>query len=378
MERINEGFDILCLSHLKWEQTLFQRPQQIMREFSRDRKVLYVSNCSFREFLQAMLKGKVKDYMGTYGANLHYITLPFLPFSGKFKFMEKLTNSITSLVASRTTRRLGFQNIVLWTYYPTFFKNLASFRYKRLVYDCMDLFRGFKASSQDVQEIENRLIKRADIVFTGGRSLHDSKQGINPKTYCFPSGVEHEHFFKATLKETIVPEDIQRIKGPILGYFGAVDERIDYDLIDYLCRERPSWSVVFLGPLVMMDKIPIDQPNFHYLGKKEYAQLPNYLKAFDVCLMPFVISELTLHISPTKTPEYLSGGKPVVSTSIPDVISDYSDVVKIAGNPREFVFKVEQALRDKTDDLHLKIRQKAQTKSWRNIAREMQRLITEL
>jgi glycosyltransferase involved in cell wall biosynthesis len=374
----NQDYDIICLSHLKWEHTLFQRPQQIMREFAREHKVLFVANCSFRKFVKALFKGKLKDYIGTYGTNLHYMTLPYLPLTGRFKFVQKLTNSITTLIARNKASRLRFQNMILWMYFPTFVENLATFRYKRLVYDCMDLFRGFKVSSPDVERLENKLLKSADIVFTGGRSLQKSKQGINPKTFCFPSGVEYEHFHKAALSETVIPEDIKQIKHPILGYFGAVDERIDYDLINHLCKERPSWNVVFLGPLVLMDKIPVCHPNFHYLGKKEYKQLPNYLKAFDVCLMPFIITELTLHISPTKTPEYLSGGKPVVSTPIPDVISDYSDVVKIAGNPRDFIDKVEQALNDKTDDLHLKIRQKAQTKSWRHIVQEMQRLIGEL
>jgi len=372
-----DRFDIICLSHLKWEKTLFQRPQQLMRQFSGDSKILFLAHCPLREFLRAIFRGQLGEYIGRHNDNLQYMTLPYFPLTRKFKFFQNLTYLLTAFVARSKVKRLGFRNIILWMYYPTFTNNLKKFPHEKLVYDCMDLFRGFKASSTDVQEQENRLLQNADIVFTGGKSLQKSKQGINPRTYCFPSGVEFGHFSKATLDETSIPEDIKNIPHPILGYFGAVDERIDYDLVNHICQKRPDWSVVFLGPLVMRSEVPVHHPNFHYLGKKDYALLPNYLKAFDVCLMPFVISELTLHISPTKTPEYLSGGKPVVSTAIPDVIADYSDVVEIAGDYEEFIRKTENVLKDAPEDLHTRIRKKAETKSWEYISKEMIRLIFE-
>jgi len=373
-----DSFDIICLSHLKWEKTLFQRPQQLMRQFSRDSRILYLAHCPLKEFLRAILRGKLGEYIGKYNDNLQYLTLPYSPLTRRFKFFQNLTYRLAAFVARYKAKRLGFQNIILWMYDPTYVDNLKRFPYKKLVYDCMDLFRGFKASSTDVQEQENRLLQKADIVFTGGKSLQKSKEGINPRTYCFPSGVEYEHFFKATLDDTPIPEDIRDIPHPILGYFGAVDERIDYDLVNRLCQKRPDWSVVFLGPLVLRSEARVHHPNFHYLGKKDYALLPNYLKAFDVCLMPFVISELTLHISPTKTPEYLAGGKPVVSTAIPDVIADYSDVAEIAWDAHSFMEKVDKVLTHKTGDLYKKIQQRAETSSWVHLAGEMRRLIQGL
>ena len=372
-----ERFDIICLSHLKWEKALFQRPQQLMRQFSRDSRVLFLAHCPLREFIRAILRGQLGEYIDAYNDNLRYITLPYFPLSRRFKICQNLSYRLTAFVARNQAKRLGFQNIILWMYYPAFVEKLKKIPHNKLVYDCMDLFRGFKASSMDVQEQENKLLQKADIVFTGGKSLQKSKEGINPRTYCFPSGVEYEHFFKATLDETRVPDDIKKIPHPILGYFGAVDERIDYNLVNRICAKRPDWSVVFLGPLVMRSTVPVTHPNFHYLGKKDYAILPNYLKAFDVCLMPFVISELTLHISPTKTPEYLAGGKPVVSTAIPDVIAEYSDVVEIGRNHDEFILKAENILHANQGDLHIKIRQKAETKSWEYISEEMIRLIFE-
>jgi len=377
MNEKKTDFDIICLSHLKWEKTLFQRPQQIMRQLSKNHKIIYISHCSTKEYLANLFKGNLGEYRGKENDNLFFMTIPFLPFARRSRFLQRMTDAICVRAAKRRAKRMGFSNILLWLYYPTYVNHLKRFRYEKLVYDCMDLFRGFTASVGNVQDIENTLLEKADIVFTGGRSLQKSKEGINPKTHCFPSGVEYDHFFKATLPDTPVPEDIRNIGHPILGYFGAVDERIDFDLIGHVCDQRPEWSVVFLGPLVGFDQIPLKRPNFHHLGKKDYADLPGYLKAFDVCLMPFVISELTLHISPTKTPEYLSGGKPVVSTPIPDVIADYSDVVEIARTPDEFIAGVERVMGDSQGDLHERIRKKAETKSWEYIAGEMERLISE-
>lgn len=375
MQDADKSFDIICLSHLKWEHTLFQRPQQLMCQFSREHKVIYVAHCSTKEFFGNLLRGRIKDYVGRYNKNLHYMTMPFLPFSRRIGFLHTMTVLLTALAATALARRLKFRNIYLWLYYPPFVKQMKMFHYKKLIYDCMDLFRGFRASASNVQELENDLLRSADVVFTGGRSLQKSKEGINPRTYCFPSGVDYDHFFKATLPETPIPEDIRNIRHPILGYFGAVDERIDFGLIDHICKTRLEWSVVFLGPLVQMERPPIKRPNFHHLGKKKYSDLPGYLKAFDVCLMPFVISELTLHISPTKTPEYLAGGKPVVSTPIPDVVSDYSDVVAIASEPDEFIKKIDECLISRQDDLHIRIREKAEAKSWGHIAEEMRKII---
>lgn len=378
MTESQPSYDIICLSHLKWEKTLFQRPQQIMKQFARDRRVIYVAHCSTKEFIKAFLKGRMGDYIGSHGKNLHFLTVPFLPFSRKSRFLQRMTDRMTAWAARRLAKKHKLEDIYLWLYYPTYVKHLDLFDFEFLVYDCMDLFRGFRASVGDVQDIENELLEKADVVFTGGRSLQKSKEGVNLHTYCFPSGVEYDHFFKATKPETKIPDDIKDIPHPILGYWGAIDERIDFELIDHICEKKPDWSIVFLGPVVGLEEIPVKQKNFHHLGGKDYEDLPRYLKAFDACLMPFVISELTRHISPTKTPEYLSGGKPVVSTPIPDVMAEYSDVVSITGDYDEFIEKTEKLLTHPLPELHNKIRKKAETKSWEFIAGEMKQIISRL
>lgn len=374
----NTDFDIICLSHLKWETTLFQRPQQIMTQLSQSHRIIYVASCKTKEFFLNIIKGNIRECWGKHNENLFYINIPFIPFTKYSKRLQKFSFFFSAKISEYLSKKFEFKNIYLWLYYPKYPEDLSSLKYQKLIYDCMDLFKGFKSSSEDIQIDENKLIKKADIVFTGGKTLQHAKEGINPKTYCFPSGVEYEHFQKATLEETRIPDELQKINKPILGYFGAVDERINFKLLNYICEQRPEWSIVLLGPVVGLNELPVNKPNFYYLGKKDYAELPNYLKGFDVCLMPFVINELTMHISPTKTPEYLAGGKPVVSTEIPDVIEDYSDIVKITSNRDDFIKMVEECLENKTEDFHLKIKNKAETKSWKYIADEMEKLIKDL
>ncbi|MCX7014019.1 MAG: glycosyltransferase [Candidatus Sumerlaeota bacterium] len=378
MSESDQGFDIICLSHLKWEQTLFQRPQQIMRRLSQRHRIIYIANCSTRDFLRSVYKGDHKVYIGRDSPALFYVNVPYIPFTKYLPALNWIGLFIQVVVAKFMAWRLRFRDSYLWVYHPGYVKHARLLRHRKLIYDCMDLFVGFESATDETARLEQRLLRKAAIVFTGGRSLQKATEGVNPRTYCFPSGVEFDHFAKAALPETPIPEDIQSIKHPILGYFGAVDERIDYALVNYICEKRPDWSVVFLGPLINFDFPPVDQPNFHWLGRKEYALLPNYLKAFDVCLMPFVISKLTLHISPTKTPEYLSGGKPVVSTAIPDVIADYSDLVQIADSYKEFIARVDEVLRDPPADLDRRVREKAQAQSWDSIAENMERLVREL
>ena len=277
--------------------------------------------------------------------------------------------------ALREAQKLGFVDPLLWVYYPSYVDHIRDIPRSRLVYDCMDHFSGFQHSDQGIAEQEQRLLRQADIVFTGGRSLQRGKEGINPKTWCFPSGVEFEHFQQAACEATPIPEDLRRIPRPILGYFGAIDERIDFELIRFLCRERPQWSIVFLGPMIEGSKPPVEAPNFHYLGKKRYQDLPAYLKGFDVGLMPFVQTELTRHISPTKTPEYLAGGKPVVSTPVPDVIAEYSDIVAIAADHQQFLKAIEWALGDQRPDAQARFIETAKARSWDAIAEEMLRIV---
>jgi len=181
--------DIICLSHLKWEETLFQRPQQLMLRLARQHRVLYLANCGTREYFSALRSGNRAFIKGRACERLAYENIPFLPLTRRFPALHDMHLRHVVRRARVLSRRLEFSNPLLWIYYPTFIDHISSLPHSRLIYDCMDQFSGFEGSHAGVGEEERRLLRQADIVFTGGRSLQRAKEGINPRTHCFPSGV---------------------------------------------------------------------------------------------------------------------------------------------------------------------------------------------
>ncbi len=191
-----------------------------------------------------------------------------------------------------------------------------------VVYDCMDELSAFQGASPTLKNYEAELFSRADLVFTGGQSLYESKVNQHPNVYAFPSSVDVPHFGQArNLQE---PADQAHIPHPRLGFFGVIDERMDIELLAGIAEARPDWHLVIIGPVVKIDPATLPQhENIHYLGGRDYKQLPAYLAGWDLAMLPFARNESTRFISPTKTPEYLAAGRPVVSTSIRDVVRPY-------------------------------------------------------
>jgi UDP-galactopyranose mutase len=215
-----------------------------------------------------------------------------------------------------------------------------------VIYDCMDELSKFRFAPERLLDLEQELIERADVVFTGGASLYEAKKGRHDNVHCFPSSVDLKHFAKAR-RELPQPADQAELKHPRLGYYGVIDERFDIDLLRQVADLRPDWSFVIVGPVVKIgeDELP-RAANIHYLGGKTYEQLLAYLSGWDVALMPFAMNESTQFISPTKTPEYLAGGKPVVSTPVRDVVRSYGHLegVQIAHDAEGFVRCCDKAL----------------------------------
>jgi UDP-galactopyranose mutase len=219
------------------------------------------------------------------------------------------------------------------------------------VYDCMDELSAFAGAPPELLIREKELFTKADLVFTGGHSLYEAKRDKHPAVYPFPSSIERAHFAGAK-NITQQPADQQNIPGPRMGFYGVIDERMDIELLGKLAALRPDWHLVMLGPVVKIDPATLPRPeNLHYLGMKSYKELPAYLSGWDVALLPFAMNESTKFISPTKTPEYLSAGIPVVSTPIRDVVKPYGELglVHIAATAEEFVSAIEKALLQQTD-----------------------------
>jgi UDP-galactopyranose mutase len=216
----------------------------------------------------------------------------------------------------------------------------------------MDELSAFKGADNRLPELEKQLFQHVDLVFTGGQSLYEAKQTAHPAVYAFPSSIDVSHFGKARLV-TNDTADQAGIPHPRLGFFGVIDERFDIELLKAVASQRPDWQFIMIGPVVKIHPKSLPKyPNIHYLGPRKYDELPTYLANWDVALLLFARNESTRFISPTKTPEYLAAGKPVISTSIRDVVRPYADLrlVKIADTAEDFIHAAEETFANGNGD----------------------------
>ena len=228
---------------------------------------------------------------------------------------------------------------------------------------------------------EAELFGLADLVFTGGRSLYEVKRGQHDAVYCFPSSIDVAHFARALEDNpSAEPDDQKNIARPRIGFFGVIDERTDIELLREMADLRPDLHFVMIGPVVKIseDDLPKAE-NIHYLGGKSYDELPDYIASWDVAMMPFALNESTRFISPTKTPEYLAAGKPVVSTPIRDVVRPYGEagLVRIAGTPEQFARAIDEALNEDASERRRNAKEFLDTMSWDKTYEAMSELIDE-
>ena len=331
-----EPTTLICFSHLRWN-FVFQRPQHLMSRFAREMNVLYWEEpveIGPRETAYLQVR-EAPD-----SANVRVI-VPHMPQGMPADAREA---ALSRLLDAHLATVRG--TLIAWYYTPMMLPFSKHVTPDVTVYDAMDELSKFKFAPTHLLDLEQELIDRADIVFTGGSSLYEAKKDRHHSVHCFPSSVDRAHFCKARSRQ-FEPGDQEDLPRPRLGFYGVIDERFDTALLDEVARIRPDWSFVMVGPVVKIseDELP-KRHNIHYLGAKTYAELPAYLSGWDVALMPFAMNESTQFISPTKTPEYLAGGKPVVSTPIKDVVRHYGQLegVKIASTQEEFVAACEAAL----------------------------------
>lgn len=333
--RKERGRLLVCFSHLRWD-FVFQRPQHLMTRFAQDRSVLYWEEPEVRD-TQTAPELRLRRCDGS----LVVVATPLLPPGLDAPAQDAALRQLLDTY-------LAGQDVELtrWYYTPMMLGFSRHLDEACTVYDCMDELANFRFAPPELTARERELFSLADVVFTGGHSLYEAKRDRHHNIHPFPSSVDREHFSLARTM-TEAPEDQAAIPGRRLGFYGVIDERMDLDLIAALADARPDWSLVMVGPVVKIDPAQLPRrTNIHYLGGKTYDVLPTYLAGWDVALMPFAINESTRFISPTKTPEYLAGGKPVVSTPITDVARHYGELegVKIAAEPAAFVAACDAAL----------------------------------
>jgi UDP-galactopyranose mutase len=326
--------DVVCLSHLRWG-FVYQRPQHLLSRFARDHRVFFVEEPVPTDGVPRIERHSCPES----GVN---IMVPQIPEN-----LSKATQeTIMKLLLNNMLLEYQISDYLLWYYTPMALAFSAHLKPRITVFDCMDELSAFKGAPQEMKDREAELMGRADLVFTGGQSLYEAKAGRHNDLHAFPSSIDYAHFAQARAHKG-EPADQAGIPHPRVGFAGVIDERMDIELLGRVADLRPDIHFVMVGPVVKIDAALLPRRhNIHYLGGKSYKELPTYLAGWDAAILPFAHNESTRFISPTKTPEYLAAGLPVVSTSITDVVRPYGvqRLVRIADMPDEFAAALDAAL----------------------------------
>jgi glycosyltransferase involved in cell wall biosynthesis len=331
-------FPIIAHCHLRWD-FVWQRPQHILSRLAAHHRILV---------LEEPLYEPGKPHLRISEPRPGIIrVIPILAERGSPETECAEVLPLLRAALGRHPLLAGqFESPVQWFYSPmTAPEYTGQLGEIGVVYDCMDELANFRFAPPDIVEREASLLSRADVVFTGGWQLYESKSRRHRNVHFFGCGVDVEHFGKARIASTPAAAELEALPKPVLGYFGVIDERLDYELIAQLARAFPEGSVAMVGPLAKVEReqLPADA-NIHWLGQRSYADLPSLVKGFDVCLMPFALNEATRFINPTKTLEYMAAGKPIVSTAVPDVVRHFTPIVDVAQSAAEFIEAVRRAV----------------------------------
>ena len=356
---------LIVFCHLRWD-FVFQRPQHLMTRLAEHYRILFVEEPVYDEGKAHLKKTAVapnitvcQPHTGIQAPGFHDDQIP----------------TLQTLLADLVPEG---ERPVVWFYTPMALPLLQGFDPALVVYDCMDELAAFKNAPKQLLQRENALLNIADLCFTGGPSLYQSKRERHANAHCFSSSVDAKHFQKALDRDYSHPEQAH-VARPRLGFYGVIDERFDTDLVSQVAQARPDWQIVLVGPVVKIDPANLPRANnIHYMGQRTYEQLPQFLAGWDVCLLPFALNESTKFISPTKVLEYMAAELPSVSTPITDVKVPYGDVVAIADTPEKFIAACERMLAmNDEQQAALKERMRAivANTSWNKTAASMHHLI---
>ena len=355
---------LLVLSHLRWD-FVFQRPHHLMTRAAADHEVLFleepVEEDGAAPRLDRLRRGDV------------LVARPVLP---RGLSPEVALAAQRALLETLLAPRAG-RPLVLWFYSPMFLPLAGQLAADAVVYDCMDELSAFRGAPPAMLEMERRLLARADLVFTGGRSLYEAKRARHRAVHCLPSSIDARHFAAARRRGA---EDAAGPPRPRIGFFGVVDERMDLELVAALAALRPAFSFCMIGPVAKIDPQALPQaPNLHWLGPRDYRDLPAELARWDAGFMPFALNESTRFISPTKTPEFLAAGLPVVSTPVTDVVRDYGDpgLVEIARDAAEMAAKLDLLLARPREAWLARVDARLAAQSWDRSWARMAALLAE-
>ena len=372
---VNADAPIIVHSHLRWD-FVWQRPQQLLSRLARRNPVLFVEEPIYLDDI-----GSPRLDHSQPSPQVHR-AVPMLPGALRGQYDESIV-TVRELIrrAIAVDGALGglFAKPIQWFYTPMPAPAMiGAFGERGVVYDCMDELSKFRFAPTELVDRERYLMSSADVVFAGGYKLSQSKAKYHGNVHFFGCGVDVAHFATARSADLEVPRAIASLTKPVIGYYGVIDERIDYELLAKLAHENSDAELVMVGPVVKVDPNELPQgPNIHWLGQRHYADLPSYVKGFDVCLMPFALNEATEYINPTKTLEYMAAGKPIVSTAVSDVVHNFTPVVTVADNADDFVTATAAALENPDSAIIARGVEQARANSWESIVARMERIVRE-
>jgi glycosyltransferase involved in cell wall biosynthesis len=358
----------------------------VLRELARSRRVLWLNSVATRtpKLSSSRDLGRVVRKLGAFAqgpVNVEHdlwvftpIVLP-LPHSA---IARKVNRRILQATIGSLRARLGLSEFHLWTFLPNVADYVGAFGESLTVYYCVDEWSMFSyIESEPMAAAERRLLERADCVFAVTHALADRKRAANPNTHVSPHGVDHALFAQALAPETRVPVDVVALPRPVIGFYGTIQDWVDLDLVAYLARSHPEWSLVLVGQIMVDTSTVAGLPNVHLLGRREHRDLPAYCKGFDVGLIPYRVDERMPFVNPIKLREYLSAGLPVVSTDVPEV-RRYEHWCAVADDHEGFRAAVERALAENSLELRQERSRAMESETWRARVAEIERLVAEV
>ena len=380
--------NIICISSIDWD-FIWQGHQEIMSTLARNgNRVLFIENTGVRTPRIKdipRIKNRIKNWFrGVKGVrkeldNLYVFSPLVLPFPYS-RIARRINRFLLLSVLKRWMKAMDFSDPIIWTFLPTplildITNNLIE---KILVYYCIDNFSASSVSVKKIKKSEIKLLKRADLVFVTSKALYNYCSRYNDKVYNFPFAVNFQEFEKVRLKKDFTLDEFQNIKRPIIGFVGGVHKWIDQNLMKEVAEKYLEYSFVFVGPLQTDISLLTKLENIHFLGYKDHKELPKYIKAFDVCIIPYLLTDFTKNVYPTKLNEYLAMGKPVVSSCLPEIDSfnkKFNNIVYVGKNVEEFCECIKLAIEGDDEGLRKRRIEVAKENSWKNRIEQMSSLI---
>lgn len=359
--------DIVMISTADWDETLWTNKQQIASRLVPDFRVLYVEPLkSFRSGKRKYTKKAWRDERGVQV----YRPAVALPFGQKLEAMNEINHRLVAQPLREYIGDIGFEEYILWVYTPNGFPYLGLLKPMISCYDCVDEYSAFPGVWKGTTlKMEAKLLQSVDVVFTTAQSLYETKKEKNPNTHYIPNVGDFDMFNQAATCEPA--RQIKEIKGPVIGFVGAVNYKLDRDLLEQLFELRPDWSFVIIGPDrgFGVERFA-NTPNVHFLGFKPQNELPMYMAGFDVCMIPYKVDAYTAGVMPIKFFEYLATGKPVVTTAIPE-LARFSELIDLAPNADTFVEAIEKNLKHDSEQRRGWRMDLAKSNSWETRIKEI-------